>query len=378
MNNIKKSYPIRVVALTNTRQTERTTKFVPGEAPDPRREFETLWKFGIIFEISDLNKFPLNPMARRGTFYAGFDLVRALKILLFARNADVILCIFENTALFLVLLRRVFLFRAKIALLEVSPRGWRLRNWVLDYVVPRVDKIIALTRHSKRYVEGSYKVKADVEFLSPGIDELFFLPMQREQKFTILSVGEDYSRDFATLLEACRPLSCRIVLKTKRKLNIPEEMENRVTIISERISHRALRDLYASAHIVCIPLIETDNPGGITSVLEAMSMGKAIVASYHGTTIDHITNGQEGLLVPVGDVVATREAITRIMENPSLSDRLGKNARARVEKEFARPIRACQLARILRRLVGAQDWPTEAVIPTQYPDANKLQSYESR
>ena len=55
------------------------------------------------------------------------------------------------------------------------------------------------------------------------------------------------------------------------------------------------------------------NEGYGLTVLEAMSSGTAVVASRAGAWPDIVRHGQDGLLVPIGDVDATRAALAQLM-----------------------------------------------------------------
>ena len=157
--------PIRVLVLTNTRQASRLSSYVPGQDPDPWQEYRLLAEHGVTKLLRDRMQFPWNPLARRHVFYAGLDPLRALRILCFDRSADLVVCVFENTAFFLLLLRGLFRFRPKIAILEVSPRGWKPRDLLLDWVMPRADLVITLTRAQARYAQTGWQLRRPVEII---------------------------------------------------------------------------------------------------------------------------------------------------------------------------------------------------------------------
>jgi glycosyltransferase involved in cell wall biosynthesis len=71
-------------------------------------------------------------------------------------------------------------------------------------------------------------------------------------------------------------------------------------------------------------------PLGVVS-LEAMSKGKAVVATATGGITDIVADGETGILVPVGDVPALRDAMQRLVDDPTLRMRLGAAGRERVE-----------------------------------------------
>lgn len=83
--------------------------------------------------------------------------------------------------------------------------------------------------------------------------------------------------------------------------------------------------LIASADILALPSFAENLP---VSVIEGMASGLAVVATPVGAVEDIVTNEQNGLLVPPGDVAALTNALTRLVEDPALRARLGAAAKA--------------------------------------------------
>ncbi len=69
-------------------------------------------------------------------------------------------------------------------------------------------------------------------------------------------------------------------------------------------------------------------------MLEAMGMGKAIVATPVDGTKEAIQHEQNGLLVPCHDYQALAREILRLHQNPELRKKLGDAARKTVENTF--------------------------------------------
>ena len=65
--------------------------------------------------------------------------------------------------------------------------------------------------------------------------------------------------------------------------------------------------------------------------LEAMSLGRPLVASRVGGLQDAVVDGETGLLVPVGDAHALAEALASLARDPERLKRMGEAARARFE-----------------------------------------------
>lgn len=70
------------------------------------------------------------------------------------------------------------------------------------------------------------------------------------------------------------------------------------------------------------------------TVSEAMSHGKAIVGSNCDGIPEDITNNVSGLIVKKGDEVSLANALAKLIKNPSLRKKLGKNAYTKHKNRF--------------------------------------------
>ena len=70
------------------------------------------------------------------------------------------------------------------------------------------------------------------------------------------------------------------------------------------------------------------------SILEAMAMGKPVVATRAGGNPEVVADGVTGFLVPARDGLALAKAIKRLLDDPAAAARMGQAGRARVEREF--------------------------------------------
>jgi glycosyltransferase involved in cell wall biosynthesis len=69
-------------------------------------------------------------------------------------------------------------------------------------------------------------------------------------------------------------------------------------------------------------------------LLEAMAMGLPVVATDIPGVDDTITEGVDGRLVPVADVPALVEAVRVLARDRDAADRMGRNARRKIEREY--------------------------------------------
>jgi glycosyltransferase involved in cell wall biosynthesis len=109
---------------------------------------------------------------------------------------------------------------------------------------------------------------------------------------------------------------------------------------------RDVLELMAAADFVAVPSRVDPLP---VVVLEAMNLGKAVVATASGGCSDMIEDGRTGLLVPVGDVDQLGGAITRLCRNAEERRSMGAAALDKVRKEFRPDIHAQAFSAALRQ-----------------------------
>ena len=98
-----------------------------------------------------------------------------------------------------------------------------------------------------------------------------------------------------------------------------------------------------------MPLRETDFQAGVTTILEAMAMGKAVIATRTTGQTDVITDGENGLTVPPGSAEAWRQAISRLRDDNELCECLGRNARRWVEEHATLDLWVARISEALRQ-----------------------------
>lgn len=101
------------------------------------------------------------------------------------------------------------------------------------------------------------------------------------------------------------------------------------------VTDEELRWLYAGCQVfVLTPRRTAGHVEGYGLVyLEAGSFGKPVVAAASGGVPQAVQHGENGWLVPENDPKATSAAITALLENPALAQRLGQRGRAKAVRQ---------------------------------------------
>ncbi|MEK7662223.1 MAG: glycosyltransferase family 4 protein [Patescibacteria group bacterium] len=269
--------------------------------------------------------------------------------------------VFSSTAYGPLLIKAIFgVKKFKWVMLDFNISGTiggrrTLRQKIFYYAVSKTDGIITISEEEVSALEKLFPhLRGRIKFLHEGIDTEFFKPQASidEERF-ILSVGRDPSRDFKTLIEATTGLGVRVKLATKREM--VKNLEPLPPYVSvEHFSHDEMLRQYSKAAIVVIGLkLKQKAPNdsmGTFAVAEAMSMGKAVIASKTNALASYIEDGVTGVLVPIGDVSALNRAIKNLMFDETKRHSMGRRAREYAQNKFSADIFAEGLAKFFKTL----------------------------
>lgn len=249
-----------------------------------------------------------------------------------------------------------------------------------------------------------------VSLLPYQTDPGFWASRSRTPKRQICSAGLEY-RDYDTLVEAARDLDVEVTIAaashwSRHEAGLgSEKLPENVRVVS--LDYAALREAYADSLFVVVPLHDADNQAGITTILEAMAMGKAVVVSHtRGQTdvvrdrrhlsrsnpqratqpewarllgaSDLTANGHTGMYVRPNDAAELRRAIVFLLDHPKQAATMGANGRRLIEETMGLDHFVERVTAAIRQeqpaLAGA---PTEAV-PSCSPDVEVALPYARR
>ena len=230
----------------------------------------------------------------------------------------------------------------------------RLRN--------RIDRVVVYASAQRQFAIDTLGYPPQQVVLTTFmVDTEFWRPervtVARRDRPMICAVGQEL-RDYPTLVEAVRGLDVDVIVAaaspwSKRSdssagLDIPANVDVRGFNLFD------LRQLYADASFVVVPLQETDFQAGITTILEAMSMGKALVCTRTTGQTDAIIDGETGVYVPPADIERLRVAIRRLLDDPAAATDLGQAGQRWVREQADIDAYARRLADVVRGTARAE------------------------
>lgn len=269
------------------------------------------------------------------------------------KKADIIFMsyIYESSLILICLLKALGLFKQKKIVGVCHTTVNQGRN-LLDRIVKKLvfnsfDKVLF---HSYVNMEESLSLKtinrSQAEFLYWG-DDLSYV----DKAFPIRSHGDFFvstgreNRDYSLLINAFIDLPLKLEIYTNRFNfdnnydyldNYRSKFKNIDIFMVDRSNETTLHLLerVAACRCVLVPLIQSkvNYCLGLTSIVEAMALGKPIISSVNPYSPVDIEKEEIGFVVR--NVVEWKSALQFISENPDEAEKMGMRARSLAEKKF--------------------------------------------
>ncbi len=357
----------------------------------PRKDYFELAN-ALQADILDLTAIEAHPGARLLARVAGTSLTHAWLAFRQRRHYQVIYTDSERVGIPLTVLLKLARARTRHVMLTHLLSPWKKRVWFRwGHIQSHIATLLCHSSLQRQIMIEQLRIPAEnIKLIPYQVDERFWRPMSPQEARAALndatapantgaapanaaadamtsepstamicSVGLEY-RDYPTLIEAVRGLDVQLEIaaashwSTHRSSAADQSLPPNVHISAH--PYLSLRLLYASSRFVVVPLLDVPNQAGITTILEAMAMGKAVIVSgtqgQTDTVRDRRNNGfgrierkvlpgfldapevneelrhlATGFYVKPGDAAELRKAIAYLLAHPEVADELGRNGR---------------------------------------------------
>ena len=180
-----------------------------------------------------------------------------------------------------------------------------------------------------------------------------------ESDFVYVSVARFWpQKDHCTLLEAFakgpgRGGGARLLLAGEGTLReATADLADRLGIAAQVtfLGRRAdIADILGAADVFVLSSRWEGNP---LSVMEAMSAGRAVLATRVGALPELVRHGRDGLLVEAGDAAAMADAMCLLRAQPAMSRQMGNSGRERALERFDLPAMVRAYAELYEQFSG--------------------------
>jgi PEP-CTERM/exosortase A-associated glycosyltransferase len=234
---------------------------------------------------------------------------------------------------------------------------YRLTRAVETWACRRVDRITVLCRGLEDDLAGRGIARERMTVIGNGIDLDRFAPAAPDEEYRALwdlrgkraaaFIGSFYRYEGLDLLVEAyariRPRFPDLKLLLVGGGEMEQELRDRVrelgvadaVVFPGRIPQQRIPGVYALADVLVYPRYAMRLTELVTPLkpLEAMAMGKALLASDVGGHRELIQDGRTGLLFGPGDAGALAESLSGLLENSALRKSLEESGRAWVAAE---------------------------------------------
>jgi glycosyltransferase involved in cell wall biosynthesis len=295
----------------------------------------------IDIDVVDFTKLPIFHYVEKRIFK--FYIAQSLRILPYFKNYDIIISHSAQSAVVFAFLRSLIGEKnpPHIVIDPASFNGGRdnfLELLPIKFCARSINGIIYHSKIQYKYYKKHLTFLLDrTQFIPFGVDVDFFKPMDLLVEPYILSFGYLY-RDYHTLLRAWKLLDkesveLRIVgindIGRWKLDSFPKNVK-----IFPKVPISILKEMIAKALFVVIPLPYYEYSYGQMSLLQSMSMGKAVIVTKTPSTIDYIEDNFDAIGTVPYDEQDLAQKIRKCLDDKDFVYRIGKNARSTVLKKY--------------------------------------------
>lgn len=271
--------------------------------------------------------------------------------------------------------------------LEVQVHGFEkyrgLRKLIARYVLPRADAVRAVSRRLKRQLIDNFGVAENKITVAPiyseaqnlkskiqsgkakSINNFVFLTVGRLVGVKNISIQIDV---MAGIVKEYPQTELWIVGEGTEKNNLQSrarglKLNSNIKFFGQQNN---LSDFFIQADAF---LLTSNAEGWGLAAVEAAAAGLPVIMTDVGCAGELIKNGESGLIIPIGDKAALKNAMVRIIEDDNLRANLARNAREAI-KSLPNKEETLNLYKLSwKKLVGQNNF-MKLLILTQKTDGN--------
>jgi glycosyltransferase involved in cell wall biosynthesis len=230
---------------------------------------------------------------------------------------------------------------------ELEGLVWRL-------ILKGTDRLVCLSKKVAESIAGPYPELEERTAVVDWGPDLSFYPYEPRRGDLVVSAGKT-DRDYDTLCEALKAIQiptkifCSVDSGPGR-VDLPWVDVVQGGYKKNVVSYRELRAWYSCAMMIAIPLKDVDGLTGLTSLLDAMAMGKPVVITRNSCLDIDVEKEGCGIWVEPRDVDGWQSALNYIVDNPREAAAMGQRGRILCEKRYNIENFVEQLVRIIGSL----------------------------
>ena len=123
--------------------------------------------------------------------------------------------------------------------------------------------------------------------------------------------------------------------------------------LAEKVNFLGFRaDVVNCLNALDVFVMSSHHEGVPTVLLEAMGLGKPVVATAVGGIVEVLEGGRFGRTVPPGDPQALSDALLALLQNREIRLKLGREGRERIRQEFSAHLMGERVLDLYKEMMG--------------------------
>lgn len=236
---------------------------------------------------------------------------------------------------------------------HLEKRQQKLKNyWFEKIALKSAQSIVSVSNFTARVTQEIFNLKGEIPVIPNSIDHNQFLPSGKTvAKYHILYFGTiirkkgvlELAQIFNEIIK--NKQDCRMLiigkdvvdnLTKKSTMSLFNEQldpkaQHNITHLPE-VQYSEIRDYILASEVIVLPSFAEALP---MTWLEAMSMQKPLVTSDIGWAKEVMVDGETGFMENPLNHSLFASKVLKILEDPSLAEKMGLNARERIKKYFS-------------------------------------------
>lgn len=274
-------------------------------------------------------------------------------------NSDILIATTSSMGLTLGLLKSIRILKKPVLFFLMGLIQYKkssFRNILYKFLLKDIH-LVCISKNEKEYLEKNFR-KESLSYIPFGVDKDFWHPIEENDydEDYVLAIGNDYARDWQTLIDAWDINFPTLKLVTT--LPVSTNKKNIIIIKGswekKFLSDLDIKKLYLNSLYVIIPLKETIQPSGQSCCLQAMACGKPVIMSNIKGIWDKnlLVNKENILLVEPNSVTSLKIAIKELNKNQILYDKLKLSSRKLIENNFNNKIMSQNIESKIIEILG--------------------------
>jgi len=212
---------------------------------------------------------------------------------------------------------------------------------VTQFSMQQSDALTTVSNYLKERTMTEFDISKEIKVVPNFVDPQRFRRLQKERAYKIICHSSNFRpiKRIPDIIQAFKVISDEVNCRLFLIGNGPERPKAEKLVknldISEKVhffgSIKNVQDVLGKSDLFFLP--SEDESFGLAA-LEAMSCEVPVIASNIGGLKELISHGVDGYLTEVGDTQAIAEYSLRLLTDPELQMKFGKNAREKVFKKY--------------------------------------------